>query len=78
MASKAKTTKQPQTSAVVSAEDKQKAVQTAVNQIEKQFGKGAVMLLGKAETMNVEHISTGSLGLDMALGIGGVPRGRTV
>ncbi len=78
MASKAKTTKQPQTSAVVSAEDKQKAVQTAVNQIEKQFGKGAVMLLGKAETMNVEHISTGSLGLDMALGIGGVPRGRIV
>ena len=78
MASKAKTTKQPQTSAVVSAEDKQKAVQTAVNQIEKQFGKGAVMLLGKAETMNVDHISTGSLGLDMALGIGGVPRGRIV
>lgn len=50
----------------------------AISQIEKQFGKGAVMKLGEAKTMNVDHISTGSLGLDMALGIGGVPRGRIV
>lgn len=58
--------------------DKKKALETAITQIEKQFGKGAVMKLGEAKTMNVDHISTGSLGLDMALGIGGVPRGRIV
>lgn len=60
------------------ANDKKKALDTAISQIEKQFGKGAVMKLGEATTMNVDHISTGSLGLDMALGIGGVPRGRIV
>ena len=58
--------------------EKQKALDMALSQIEKQFGKGAVMKLGEAKTMNVDHISTGSLGLDMALGIGGVPRGRIV
>lgn len=62
----------------IGAEDKKKALDTAISQIEKQFGKGAVMKLGEAKTMNVDHISTGSLGLDMALGIGGVPRGRIV
>ena len=58
--------------------DKEKALATAVAQIEKQFGKGAVMRLGQNEAMNVEAISTGSFGLDMALGIGGLPRGRIV
>ncbi|MCI8359853.1 MAG: recombinase RecA [Clostridiales bacterium] len=58
--------------------DKKKALETALAQIEKQFGKGAVMKLGQNQSMNVEHIPTGSLGLDMALGIGGVPRGRIV
>lgn len=60
------------------ADDKNKALQTALQQIEKQFGKGAIMKLGENTAMNVEHISTGSLSLDMALGIGGVPRGRIV
>lgn len=63
---------------MVAGEDRKKALETAISQIEKQFGKGAVMKLGQAKAMNVEHISTGSLGLDMALGIGGVPRGRIV
>ncbi len=62
----------------VSAGDRKKALETAISQIEKQYGKGAVMKLGQATTMNVDVISTGSLGLDMALGIGGVPRGRIV
>ncbi|WP_302601860.1 recombinase RecA [uncultured Ruminococcus sp.] len=58
--------------------DKEKALQTALTQIEKQFGKGAVMRLGENKHMNVDHISTGSLTLDIALGIGGLPRGRIV
>ena len=58
--------------------DKKKALDTALSQIEKQFGKGAVMKLGENAAMNVEHISTGSIALDAALGIGGVPRGRIV
>ena len=56
--------------------DRQKALETALTQIEKQFGKGAVMRLGQNAAMNVDAISTGSLSLDMALGIGGLPRGR--
>lgn len=60
------------------AEDKEKALATAIANIEKQFGKGAVMRLGENVTMNVDKISTGSLSLDVALGIGGVPRGRIV
>ena len=58
--------------------DKTKALETALAHIEKQFGKGAVMKLGQNASMNVESISTGSIALDMALGIGGVPRGRIV
>ena len=61
-----------------SAEGREKALQTAMAQIEKQYGKGAVMLLGENAAMNVEHIKTGSMALDMALGIGGIPRGRIV
>lgn len=60
------------------ATDKEKALATALANIEKQFGKGAVMRLGENVTMNVDKISTGSLSLDVALGIGGVPRGRIV
>ncbi len=58
--------------------EKQKALETALAQIEKQFGKGAVMKLGQTTSLNVEAIPTGSLSLDIALGIGGVPRGRIV
>ncbi|MDO4608843.1 MAG: recombinase RecA [Clostridia bacterium] len=61
-----------------SSEGREKALQTAMAQIEKQYGKGAVMLLGENAAMNVEHIKTGSMALDMALGIGGIPRGRIV
>lgn len=59
-------------------EEKQKALETAIQQLEKTYGAGAVMRLGQTQTLNVEAISTGSLTLDMALGIGGVPRGRIV
>lgn len=58
--------------------DKNKALETALGQIEKQFGKGAVMRLGQNEAMSVGHVSTGSLSLDIALGIGGLPRGRII
>ena len=58
--------------------DKGKALETALSQIEKQFGKGAVMRLGQSEAMQVDGISTGSLSLDLALGIGGLPRGRII
>ena len=60
------------------ASDKKKALQTALSQIEKSFGKGAVMRLGDRPEMNVEAIPTGSLALDAALGIGGVPKGRII
>lgn len=60
------------------AMDKKNALETALQQIEKQFGKGAVMRLGENAAMNVDSISTGSLTLDLALGIGGVPRGRII
>lgn len=62
----------------VKQEDKQKALESALRQIEKQFGKGAVMRLGENVSMNVDAIPTGSLSLDMALGIGGIPKGRIV
>lgn len=58
--------------------DKKKALETALSQIEKQYGKGAVMRLGQNKAMNVEAISTGSIALDAATGIGGLPRGRIV
>ena len=60
------------------ASDKRKALETAIAQIEKNYGKGAIMRLGDDIPVNVEAISTGSLSLDLALGIGGVPRGRIV
>ena len=60
------------------ASDKKKALQTALSQIDKSFGKGTVMRLGDRPEMNVEAIPTGSLALDAALGIGGVPKGRSI
>ena len=72
MAEKRDTTKTP-----VSA-DKQEALKTAITQIEKQFGKGAVMRLGQTTALNVDAISTGSIALDVATGIGGLPKGRIV
>ncbi len=63
---------------VTDESEKKKALETAISQIERQFGKGAIMKLGQESALNVDAISTGSLGLDLALGIGGVPRGRIV
>ena len=62
----------------MASSEKEKALQTALAQIEKQFGKGAVMKLGQNSSLNVEAIPTGSVSLDIALGIGGVPRGRII
>ena len=75
MADKKQTVPSPERKA---AGDKKSALETALSQIEKQFGKGAVMKLGQNVTMQVDAISTGSLSLDLALGIGGLPRGRVV
>ena len=58
--------------------DKKKAIELAFSQVEKQFGKGAIMKLGEGAKLNIESVSTGSIELDIALGIGGVPRGRIV
>ncbi|MBF9197354.1 recombinase RecA [Microvirga terrestris] len=58
--------------------DKTKAIETAVSQIERAFGKGAIMRLGGDQIVEVETVSTGSLGLDIALGVGGLPRGRII
>ncbi|MCO6553417.1 MAG: recombinase RecA [Gilliamella sp.] len=59
-------------------ENKQRALSAALSQIEKQFGKGSIMRLGDTQTLDVDAVSTGSLGLDIALGIGGLPMGRIV
>ena len=59
-------------------QNKQKALAAALGQIEKQFGKGSIMRLGESRALDVETISTGSLSLDIALGIGGLPCGRIV
>lgn len=58
--------------------DKNKALDAALSQIERSFGKGSIMKLGKGDALEIESVSTGSLGLDIALGIGGLPRGRVV
>ena len=62
----------------INNDERRKALEAAMLQIEKQFGKGSVMKLGEVSTMNIEAIPTGALSLDIALGIGGVPRGRIV
>ncbi len=59
-------------------DNKQKALTAALSQIERQFGKGSIMKLGDSQALDVEAISTGSLGIDIALGIGGLPTGRIV
>ncbi len=63
---------------VVDPSDRKKALQTAISQIEKQFGEGTIMFMGENRKMDVEHSSTGSLMLDLALGIGGLPKGRII
>lgn len=60
------------------ADDKQKVLKLALDKIEKDFGKGSVMLLGDKQNETIDVISTGSLGLDVALGVGGLPRGRVI
>lgn len=59
-------------------EEKQKALETAISQIEKSFGKGTIIKMGENPKMNVSAVSTGSISLDMALGIGGLPKGRII
>ncbi len=60
------------------SEEKQKALDMAVKRIEKQFGKGSIMKLGEASSMDVEAIPTGAINLDLALGVGGIPKGRII
>ena len=75
-----KNTKQPVQTKVIlgTEEEKKKALATAIAKIEKDYGKGTIMRLGDDISVNVEALSTGSLSLDMALGIGGVPKGRII
>ncbi|MBR4961997.1 MAG: recombinase RecA [Clostridia bacterium] len=61
-----------------SAEDKKKALETAIKQIEKDYGKGAIMKMGENTQMTVQAVSTGSVALDLALGVGGLPKGRII
>src|SRR3984893_3275745 len=61
---------------MVMTEERTKAIDLAIGQIEKQFGRGAIMRLGEKQNLEIESIPTGSLALDLALGIGGIPRGR--
>lgn len=70
--------KRPMVEPASPASDKKKALETAMAQIEKSFGKGSIMRLGENSGVTVEAIPTGSLGLDLALGIGGVPKGRII
>jgi recombination protein RecA len=69
---------QAQLKVVDTSMDKNKALEAALSQIERAFGKGSIMKLGANQVVEIESISTGSLGLDIALGIGGLPRGRVV
>ncbi|HDI78195.1 MAG TPA: DNA recombination/repair protein RecA, partial [Desulfobacteraceae bacterium] len=62
----------------MSLKDREKAIEGAISQIERQFGKGSIMKMGDQTVVEIPTISTGSLSLDIALGIGGVPRGRIV
>ncbi len=78
MAAKAASKKQAVEIAERTPEEKKKALDTAISQIEKNFGKGTIIKMGENPKMNVSAVSTGSISLDMALGIGGLPRGRIV
>ncbi len=70
--------KKPAYEAPAPAEDRKKALETAIRQLEKDHGKGVIMRMGERPNMNVEVISTGSLSLDAALGVGGLPKGRII
>ena len=78
MAAKASSKKQTVDTNERSPEERKKALDTAISQIEKSFGKGTIIKMGENPRMNVSAVSTGSLTLDMALGIGGLPRGRII
>ena len=80
MAKKTDKSKAPAKSAdkIIDPAERKKALQTAISQIEKQFGEGTIMFMGENRKMDVEHTSTGSLMLDLALGIGGLPKGRII
>lgn len=80
MSKKQEKSKLPAKSAdkIVDPEERKKALKTAIAQIEKQFGEGTIMLMGANRRMDIEHTSTGSLMLDLALGIGGLPKGRII
>ena len=70
--------KKEDVTAAGSPADKLKALQAAMDRIEKNFGKGAIMKLGDENVQEIEVIPTGSIGLDVALGVGGYPRGRII
>lgn len=80
MAMSKKQEKAPAKSAdkIIDPQERKKALQTAIAQIEKQFGEGTIMFMGENRKLDVEHTSTGSLMLDLALGIGGLPKGRII
>ena len=78
MAEKEKEKKKTAPAAASLNPDKKKALETAIAKIERDYGKGTIMRLGDDIPVNVEALSTGSLSLDLALGIGGVPKGRIV
>ncbi|CDA74050.1 protein RecA [Ruminococcus sp. CAG:579] len=78
MAIDKKKKEKPQVKRITDAEEKKKALETAISVIEQKYGKGAIMKLGSNSTMDIEAIPTGSMTLDLALGIGGIPRGRIV
>ncbi len=78
MAAKAASKKQTVETAERTPEERKKALDTAISQIEKSFGKGTIIKMGENPRMNVSAVSTGSITLDMALGIGGLPRGRII
>ena len=71
-------TKKPAVESAAPASDKKKALETAMAQIERTYGKGSIMRLGENADIVVDTIPTGSLALDLALGIGGLPRGRII
>ena len=70
--------KKPVVESATPASDKKKALETAMAQIERTYGKGSIMRLGENADVVVDSIPTGSLSLDIALGIGGVPKGRII
>ena len=79
MAAKKESSSKKNSSALpATPEEKKKALETALGMLDKVYGKGIVMKMGEKPKMNVESVSTGSLGLDLALGVGGLPRGRVV